>query len=76
MRKTLRLNDLKTRTAMNVKISMFVICVEGIIYFLYIICMTAPLTNTPKSSKVYWLLLKTFLDNKKIPLIPLLVTQR
>ena len=42
----------------------------------YIIWMTAPLTNTPKSSKVYWLLLKTFLDNKKIPLIPLLVTQR
>ena len=32
--KTLRLNDLKTRTAMNAKISLFVICVEVIIYLL------------------------------------------
>ena len=30
--KTLRLNNLKTRTAMNAKISVFVICVEAIIY--------------------------------------------
>ena len=30
--KTLRLNNLKTRTAMNAKISIFVICVEAIIY--------------------------------------------
>ena len=28
----LRLNNLKTRTAKNAKISMFVICVEAIIY--------------------------------------------
>ena len=32
--KTLRLNNLKTRTAMNAKISEFVICVETIIYLL------------------------------------------
>ena len=31
---TLRLNNLKTRTAMNVKISVFVIFIEEIIYFL------------------------------------------
>ena len=32
--KTLRLNNLKTRTAMNEKVSVFVICVEAIIYLL------------------------------------------
>ena len=32
--KTLRLNNLKTTTAMNAKISVFVICVEAIIYLL------------------------------------------
>ena len=32
--KTLRLNNLKTRTAMNAKISVFVICAEVIIYLL------------------------------------------
>ena len=32
--KTLRLNNLKTRTAMNAKISIFVLCVEAIIYLL------------------------------------------
>ena len=32
--KTLRLNNLKTRAAMNAKISVFVICVEVIIYLL------------------------------------------
>ena len=32
--KTLRLNNLNTRTAMNAKISMFVVSVEAIIYFL------------------------------------------
>ena len=32
--KTLRLNNLKTRTAMNVKISVFVNCVEAIVYLL------------------------------------------
>ena len=30
--KTLRLNNVKTRTAMNAKILMFAICVEAIIY--------------------------------------------
>ena len=30
----LRLNNVKTRTAMNVKVSLFVIYVEAIIYFL------------------------------------------
>ena len=32
--KTLRLNNLKTRTAINAKISVLVICVEAIIYLL------------------------------------------
>ena len=32
--KTLRLNNLKTRAAMNAKVSLFVICVEAIIYLL------------------------------------------
>ena len=31
---TLRLNNFKTRTDMNAKISVFVICVEAIIYLL------------------------------------------
>ena len=34
MNKTLGLNNLKTRTAMNAKISVFVICIEAIIYLL------------------------------------------
>ena len=33
-KKTLRLNNVKTRTAMNVKIVVFVICDEAIIYLL------------------------------------------
>ena len=41
--KTLRLNNLKTRTNMNAKISLFVICAEAIIICYYIICMTIPL---------------------------------
>ena len=32
--------------------------------------MTNKLINTQKSSKAYWSLLKAFLNNKKIPLIP------
>ena len=32
--KTLELNNLKARTAMNTKVSVFLICVEAIIYFL------------------------------------------
>ena len=43
--KTLRLNNLKTRTAMNGKISVFVICVEAIIYLLlYNMHSSIPLT--------------------------------
>ena len=34
MNKILRLNDLRTRAAMNAKISVFVICIEVIIYLL------------------------------------------
>ena len=34
MKKTLRLNNLKTRAAMNAKISVFAICVEAIVYLL------------------------------------------
>ena len=32
--KTLRLNNLKTRTAINAKTSVYIICVEAIVYFL------------------------------------------
>ena len=32
--------------------------------------MTQKLTNAEKSSKAYWSILKSFLNNKKIPLIP------
>ena len=41
--KNLRLNNLKTRTDMNVKISVFVVCVKAMIFFFYIICMTVSL---------------------------------
>ena len=34
--------------------------------------MTNKLTNTEKGSKAYWSILKTILNNKKVPLIPLL----
>ena len=34
--------------------------------------MTNKLTNAEKSSKAYWSILKSFLNNKKIPFIPLL----
>ena len=32
--------------------------------------MTNKLTNAKKSSKAYWSVLKSFLNNKKIPVIP------
>ena len=41
--KALRLNDIKTRTAMNAKIIVFVICVEAIIQLLLLICVVVPL---------------------------------
>ena len=37
--------------------------------------MSTKLTKFHKSSKAYWSLLKTFLNNKKIPLIPPLYHQ-
>ena len=43
MNTTLRLNNLKTRTAMNVKFSMFFIFVEAIINLLLYDLLTAPL---------------------------------
>ena len=44
---------MKTRTAMNAKISVFVICVEVIIYtFYYISCMPVPL-NTISTINVH-----------------------
>ena len=47
--KNLRLIISNTKTAMNAKISIFVILVEAIIYFYYyIICMTEPFTNSLK----------------------------
>ena len=35
VKKNLQLNNSKTKTAMNAKISVFVICVEAIIYLLH-----------------------------------------
>ena len=35
MERRIRINNVKTRTAMNAKMSVFVICVEVIIYLLY-----------------------------------------
>ena len=43
--KTSRLSNLKTRTAMNAKALVFVICVKAVIYnCYYIICMLVPLS--------------------------------
>ena len=42
--KTSGLSNLKTRTAMNAKITVFVICVEAIYVCYYIICMTVTLS--------------------------------
>ena len=42
--KNLQLNNSKTKTAMDAKISIF-ICVEAIVYLL-LICMTVPLRNS------------------------------
>ena len=42
--KTSGLSNLKTRTAMNAKITVFVICVEAIYVYYYIICMTVTLS--------------------------------
>ena len=47
--KTIRVNNIKTRKAMNAKISVFIICVKAIIYLLlynlhdYIILLTVKL---------------------------------
>ena len=54
--KTLRLNNLKTRTAMNAKISVFVICVEAIIYLLlYNLhdCTFSSIMNAESSTTLY-----------------------
>ena len=44
-KKTLQLNNLKTRAAMNAEISVFVICVEAIIYFILYNLHTVPLRH-------------------------------
>ena len=49
--KNLRLNNLKTRAAMNAKISVIVIYVEVIICY-YITCMTVPLSALNKLSQL------------------------
>ena len=38
--------------------------------------MTNKLINAEKSSRTYWLILKSFLNNKKIPLIPPLFCEK
>ena len=57
--KTLQINDLKTKTAMNAKISVFVICVDATIIY-YITCMTVPLTLS-----VHWFLYDIHLLHEK-----------
>ena len=62
--KTLRFNNFKTWTAMNKKISVFVICVEAIYIGYYIICMTVPLKcsspdqflGSSNSPRYHWIL--------------------
>ena len=44
--KTLRFNIIKTRIAMNAKISVFAICVDVIIYLLLYNCMTVPISKS------------------------------
>ena len=56
----LRLNNFKTRTDMNAKMSVFVICVEAIIYLLlyicyyytFVTCMTLPLRKKLSRSSI------------------------
>ena len=50
--KTLRLNDLKARTAMNAKALVFVICVDAIIYLLLYNLHTVPLKV--KTKEIIW----------------------
>ena len=74
--KTLRLNNLKTRTPMNVKIPVFVICVEAIIYLLlynlhdctFKFCICHKLkTIVPASAKIFITTLAVILTlNKEI----------
>ena len=47
-----RLNDLKTTAAMSAKISVFVICVEAIIYLLLQMCFTVPLMSFHPENKI------------------------
>ena len=49
--KTLRLNNLKTRTVMNMKISVFVICVKAIIYLLLYIMHECTFNTENKKMK-------------------------
>ena len=67
--KPLWLNNLKTRPAINAKISLFVICVEAIYICYYLICMMVPLKIETRASKFHFLLfklktqIKTFLNS-------------
>ena len=67
--KTILLINLKTRTAMNAKVSVFVICVEAIIYWL--IWMTVPLRASAFTSAT---LAKTLTKSELVKLLPLLHT--
>ena len=68
--KTLRLNNFKTRTATNAKISVFVICVNVIIYLLSYNLHDCTFNDPKTAPKTYWAILKTFVNGSKIPLIP------
>ena len=60
--KILRLNNLKTRRAINAKISMSVVCVETIIYLLHIICITVTLSSCYRTvPSAIWEIISEFL---------------
>ena len=54
--KTLQINSLKTRAAMNSKISVFVVCVQARYIRYYKICMTVPLRTPFFIEHLRWLL--------------------
>ena len=76
---TLRPNNLKTRTAVNAKISVFVVCVEAIIYLLLHDLYGCTLNLSLTSNSFVFLTLKMqkrLEETKSIPLVFLLYLKR
>ena len=76
---TLRPNNLKTRTAVNAKISVFVVCVEAIIYLLLHDLYGCTLNLSLTSNSFVFLTLKMqkrLEQTKSIPLVFLLCLKR